>query len=225
MRLRWFVAALTVLALVVGGALLATGYDGGESSDSASSSDAGSTTAQVDEDQVSSEPESAPLSEGGWLLSFQLPVDVDSLYSELGEPDSVELPAADDPSPWGQWLRWSVSGGDYTFTANTDSYVPESVARDAMVVATELRANTSTETDEEVVHGLPMGAAMADAQTALGGALVQSDLANRSEIDPDDVYGDSLKYVEPDRYTFFMFDHENRLKGVVVATFDIGNVD
>lgn len=165
------------------------------------------------------------LLQDGWLLGIAVPTDLASVISELGEPDSTELPEAGDPSPWGQSFRWALAEGAYTYRVTTDDYSSDQADLGATVVVSELNISPGAER-VETLFGFELGYTTAEeVEAELGDGLEPSELATRAEFDPDDRYQSSLVYEEHGLYTFFMFDAQSTLTGIVQATFDTGNVD
>lgn len=169
-----------------------------------------------------SSPEPAP------ILGYELPTDVAALEADLGQPDSIERPDADDPSPWGQWLEWTLEDGS-TFRALCDDYSPDSTDSAASVRVIELRAALE-----------PVAGRLAETPTVLGLDLNGSDIEevrdalpggepslwhDRGELDPGDVYRDTIRYEYGGLYTYFFFGEDGLLVGVAQATLQADMAD
>lgn len=228
--------ALILVALVVAATVVVGGCNAPTSGDEPirqTSRDASGTLAEpAPESQPQAPPEAwdeeatiLGVVNDGWLMGIALPTVVSRVVDRMGDPGAVELPDLEqDPSPWGQFFSWD-GGGGLTFRVLGDGYSDRQPDYGATVRVSEIRAGQITQ-PVEVTHEAIIGqSTRADIERSLGTALEPSDLANRWQFDPGDVYRSSLVYRENDLFTFFMFDEAGVLVGVVQATFDIANSD
>jgi len=57
---------------------------------------------------------------------FLFPLKINDFITEFGEPESVELPDLDDPSPWGQFYEWNINSKNLRVIALGDDYNSDS---------------------------------------------------------------------------------------------------
>lgn len=166
------------------------------------------------------------LVEDGWLLGVALPSSVPEVVEKLGEPDEVGLPdLAKDPSPWPQQFRWKIAGGNYTFTILAEAYSDTTPDYEAKVYCTVLRRDADV-ASQEVLDGMSLGITnRAEVQMSFGDQVRSNDLATRWQFDDTGTYVSSLSRVQDGIFTFYLFDQEDVLVGLVQATYDLGGVD
>jgi hypothetical protein len=231
-------ACCVLLAAALG---LAGGCAGPDDTDTAASQDDGQAAQQAagtDEQPVPSDESTpaAPLTymremieagyvEDGWLLGIALPIVVSDVVDQLGEPTAVDLPDPEDPSPWGQWFRWDVADGAYTYSALSDSYSSDAPDYAANFNVSVLRLD-GTAASPALIDGVSLGrTTREDLEALLGDQLASSNLANRGEFDDTGAYASCLSRKQDDVFVFYLFDDDDVLAGLAQATFDIGNVD
>lgn len=162
------------------------------------------------------------------LLGYRLPIDVAALEADLGKQDSTERPTEDDPSPWGQWLEWDRPDGS-KFRALVDDYSSTTTDKRASIRYIELRAAPLPDSGD-VVH----------TQTIQGFVLNESDIYavhaalpgdgpsmmhERDELDPADLYHNTIVYEKDGLYTYCFFGDSGMLVGVGQATFSMDGAD
>lgn len=183
---------------------------------------------QVSDGPADSEPTPVVAPAAEPLEGYVLPLDVATLETDMGDPDSIERPSADDPSPWGQWWVWERPDGT-RFRALADDYSPDSTDRTAGVSYIELRATAQPEPGTTVatptVHGFTLdGTDIHQVDEALP-ASVPSMMHDRPELDSEDAYHASLLYEQGGLYTYFFFDDVGMLVGVGQAVFYMDGAD
>ena len=162
------------------------------------------------------------------LMGYELPLDVASLEASLGKPDSIQRPAADDPSPWGQMLTWDKPDGT-TFRALADDYSPTSTDSGAGVGFIELRAAPLPDSGDTeatpIIYGFVLNETSIQEVDGSLSASVPSMMHDRPELDPDDVYHATILYEQGGLYTYFFFSESGMLVGVGQAIFPIDGAD
>lgn len=157
------------------------------------------------------------------ILEIRIPTAISILENQFGQPNSIELPDENDPSPWGQWFEWSRPDGS-TLRALADDYDPASANHHADVRLIEIRAPERNRTTR-TIHGFALNhTKRTDVEKSLG-SLQQSSLHERSELDVNDVYRDSVKIENDGLYTYFLFESDGHLIGVVQASLDMDYAD
>jgi hypothetical protein len=220
-------ACCVLLAAALG---LAGGCAGPDDTDTAASQadiQAAQQAAGTDEQRVPSDESTpaAPLYKDGWLLGIALPIVVSDVVDQLGEPTAVDLTNIEkDPSPWGQWFRWDVADGAYTYSALNDNYsdAPDYAANFNVTV---LRLD-GTDSSPALIDSVSLGrTTREDLEALLGDQLASSDLATRWQFDDTGAYASCLSRKQDDVFVFYLFDDDDVLAGLAQATFDVGNVD
>jgi hypothetical protein len=166
------------------------------------------------------------LSADGWLMGVALPTTVSQVVDKLGEPSAVQLPDLEkDPSPWGQWFRWEVAGGDNTFSVLNEAYSDKTPDYKADVKVSVLRRDGDV-VSPVVIDGVSLGkTTRSDVETIFGDKVKSSNLATRWQFDETGVYASCLVRKQGGIYTFYLFDQDDVLAGLAQATYDLGNVD
>ncbi len=197
-----------------------------ESATEASQAEPSQSSVDASQATPVSESQHVPeLSRDGWLMGVALPTDVSTVVTALGDPTQVDLPDLEkDPSPWGQWFRWSISNA-YTYSVLNGDYSDQTPDFEADVSASVLRYDGEGGSPV-VIDGFSLGTTTrGDVERVLGGQLESSDLASRWQFDDTGAFKTSLVRESDDRYTFYLFDADGVLVGLAQATFDMGNVD
>lgn len=157
------------------------------------------------------------------LLGVRLPGTIARLIAKFGEPDTVRLPSRADPSPWGQWFRWSPDK-KVTFTALGDDYDLRKANRRVYVRLIEVRAHRGL--ISSTILGLEFNrSSRSDVGTALGVSTDPSIMADRSELGAGSLYRSALKVEQRGVWTYFVFGKTARLVGILQSTFDVDGAD
>ncbi len=146
------------------------------------------------------------------VLGIGVPSDIPSIVATLGAPSSVVLPDLEaDPSPWGQWFRWSLPGS-LTFRALADDYSDKQPNYRADVLMVELMAGESTP-PTSTVYGFALNQTPRDEVIARFGDRLRRSTGGAG-------YNDALKLSTADGVTYFIFGSTGRLLGVMQSTVD-----
>jgi hypothetical protein len=169
------------------------------------------------------EPRATPSRAVPPLLGVHLPKTIAQLVVKFGEPDTVQLPSRDDPSPWGQWFRWSL-GKRVTFTALGNDYDLRKANRRAGVSLIEVRAHRGVVSS--TILGLEFNrSTRSDAERVLGISGEPSIMAQRSELGAGGLYRSALKVEQGGVWTYFLFGKTERLVGILQSAFDVDGAD
>jgi len=147
-----------------------------------------------------------------------------TLIQDLGEPDAMELPKQDEPSPAGQWFRWNTGDGQDTLIALGDDYSPDEPNYRAPVRLIAFRANKEGMA-RKTVFGLEVNrTTRAEVRKRLAG-VYPSALASSGLLGERGYFVSSLQLNRNGVYTYLLFDVHDILVGVAQATFSVDGAD
>jgi hypothetical protein len=182
-------------------------------------SEAGSARHEVDSSITTPAPNIQP------LLGINLPTNISSIVAAFGKPIAMELPDEEDPSPWGQWFRWHPKNSAEVFTALGDDYDSKKPNLKAGVRVIELRANKLGRATKTILGFRFHSTTRKDVTERLAGWAQPSNLFQRGELGANNFYRSTLKYSSGNLWTYFFFGTEDRLVGIIQATFDMDEAD
>jgi len=199
-------APAAILALLVLASLVAGCASGGEPVNSSSPT--------LSEYERRAEPEP--------ILGVTLPARLPSLIAVMGEPDRIDLPPADEPSPAGQWFRWNPGPKYNTVIALAGDYSATKPNLRAGIGLLAVRANkrgivTTT------IHGFELNrTTRQEVEQSLVG-LAPSNISDW--LGEGNYIRSALQFMKRDIYTYFLFGAEDRLVGVAQASFYVDGAD
>ena len=177
-----------------------------------------------DEPLATASPSPSPPTVDEPILAVRVPTDMRELIALLGEPDRIELPPPDEPSPAGQWFRWEPGSASVTVIALGDDY---SATEPNFRADVRLLALCADERGlaTPAVYGFELNrTTRAEVERRLGG-LAPSTLAARDLLGEGERFRSALQQSGGDLYTYFLFAADERLVAVAQSTFSLDGAD